>query len=335
VADRRIRAALLMLMLGLVAVAIWLFLPAKDPGETERTAAPMPAASEVDDPVASGAGQARPAQAAPAASAPLPLPGTPIAEVIAALKPRADTGDSRAACRLAVEMLRCQHLEQANQYVPSAGPSVEEILTRRGNFDGADQFAELEIRKIRLGQQCAAVDRALLAQASGYLADAAFAGEPEAMLRYAIGDQFGISGGNAFARDPDFERWRRESPGMLLRAVQAGHLQAVNMLGLAYRSDGSPFAGLVADDPVQGLAWGLVYSRLSGASRPAFESSDPDVQARASALASQWHARYFNNAVLAGDFSALHLQPLHSPMRPLEQERLCEPARAANGAAGL
>jgi hypothetical protein len=331
-ADRRIRAALVTVALVVAAMGVWLLFPARETGEAVLTAAPTPVESGTRGAGSPGSAQPRPALAAPA---PLPLAGTPIAQVIAALKPRADAGDSRAACRLAVEMLRCRHLEEASRYVPFNGLPLDELLAQNGNLDGADRFAEMEIRKIRLGQQCAAVDRALLELAPGYLADAAFAGEPEAMLRYAIGEQYGISGSSAFVRDADFERWRRESPGMLLRAVQAGRPEAVNMLGLAYRSDGSPFAGLIADDPVQGLAWGLVYSRLSGATQPAFESNDPDVQARASALASQWHARYFNNAVLAGNVAALHLQPLSMPMRPPEDESLCEPGNNTARPAGL
>lgn len=331
-ADRRLRVALVTVALGVAALGLWLLFVARNTGEALLTNAPTPVESRPRG--ASSPDSTQPRRAV-AASAPLPLPGTPIAQVIAALKPRADAGDSRAACRLAVEMLRCRHLEEASQYVPGDGLPFDESLARRGNLDAADRFAEMEIRKIRLTQQCAAVDSALLQLAPGYLADAAFAGETEAMLRYAIGEQHGISGSSAFVRDPDFERWRRESPGMLLRAVQAGRPEAVNMLGLAYRSDDSPFAGLIADDPVQGLAWGLVFSRLSGATQPAFESSDPDVQARASALAREWHARYFDNAVMAGKFEALLLQPLNMPIRPLEEESLCEPINHAGRPTGL
>lgn len=322
--DRRVRAALVTVALGAVALGVWMLWPAPPSGEAARTTAPAPA-----EPADRGTGSPKDTLSRPSVdtSAPLPLPGTPIAQVITALKPRADAGDSRAACRLAVELLRCRHLQEYSQFVSLDGVPTDVALADKGHSDIADQFAEMQIRQIRMGEQCAAIEPALLELADGYLANAAFAGEPEAMVRYATGAHHGIAGSSAFIRDPDFERWRRESPGMLLRAVQAGRLDAVALLGAAYRSDLTPYAGLVADDPVQALAWGIVYSRLSGATQPAFESSDPDIQARASALASQWHASYFNNAVLKQGEVPVQLQPLHLPMRPLEEDRFCEPPR--------
>jgi hypothetical protein len=297
----------------------WSSEPAATSGQPDLA----PAAAEAtppDDP-ASGREPVRPRTET---GKPLPPPGTPIAQIVDSLKTRADAGDSRAACRLAVELLRCQHLEQSKAFETADGLPLDVSMARRGALDAADRMAEMEIRKIQLGQQCQAVEPALIAKAAHYLASAARAGEPEAMLRYATGEHHGVLGELGFIRDPDFERWRRDAPGMLLRAAQAGRVDAANALATAYRTDGGPYSGLIPDDPLQGQAWRLLVSRLVGSSLPTLETNDAAIQAQATALAEQWHQRYFNNAVLVGGLAALSRWPLHMPMKPAEQEDFCE-----------
>lgn len=320
-AERRtlVAGAAIALALGLVGYAWWSReasapsdprVPAAAPAETAQTRAP-----------AAGDAPTRPV-ASPRAA--LPSQGTPIAQIAVPLKARADAGDSRAACRLAMELLRCQHLEQAKSVQWAAGVPPEESFERQGRFEAANAFAEIEIRKIQLGQHCDALDPALVAQASHYLEAAARAGEPEAMLRYATGAHHGQLGQMGYLRDPGFERWRRDSPGMLLRAAQSGDIRAVNLLAQAYGSNGSPFAGLIPDDPLQANAWTLLGARLGGVNPPDFENTDAAIELEARALASRWHQRYFGGKPPGTDRSALMLQPLHFPFRPVELERFCE-----------
>lgn len=317
-AERKtlVLAAGLALGVGLAGQAWWSRGPASEPG-VQIARAPADDSAPADAP-APGSKSAKPGQTV---QAPLPPPGTPIAQIVDTLKTQADGGDSRAACRLAMELLRCQQLEQAKSMQWEGGPPDMQ-LEKRGNLEMADRYAEMQIRTIQLTKQCAVLDPALVAQASAYLASAARAGEPEAMLRYALGTHHGV-GGLDFLADPDFDRWRRDAPGMLLRAAQAGRMDAVHALGYAYRSDAAPYAGLVPDDPVQAHAWDLVLSRLRGTSQPAFEAPNPAVGAEASALAAQWHQRYFDGAVVG---YRLPLQPesLDMPMRPPEEVPFCE-----------
>ena len=126
-----------------------------------------------------------------------------------------------------------------------------------------------------------------------------------------------------FIRDPDFERWRRDAPAMLLRAAQAGRMDAVRQLAMAYRSDSRPLDGLVTDDALQARAWALLDSRLWGSKQFDLVSDDAAIEREAESLARQWHQRYFNNAVPA-DKSALSLWPLDTPYKPLEEERFCQ-----------
>jgi hypothetical protein len=315
--DRRLPVAAAVVLALVAAVYLW-------PG---RSTDPTPDAAPIAPP-ATNAGPmagATPDLAAAApprpARQPLPPPGTPIAQIADSLKIRADRGDSQAACRLAMELVRCQRLEESKSMQWFGGPP-DVMLEQRGNLEAADRFAEMQIRAIELLQQCQALDPALLAQAPAYLAAAARAGEPEAMLHFALGSHHGGSGGN-FMADPDFDRWRRESPAMLLRAAQAGRMDALSPLAFAYRSDRAPFAGLVPDDPVQAHAWDLVLSRLRGTPEPAFEAPDAAVAAQAATLAAQWHQRYFDGAVV-GNQPELQPQSLDLPMRPPEEVVFCE-----------
>lgn len=322
-ADRRHQAVAIviatLLALGLVAQGRW----SRDPAETLGQPDPAPATSEGAQTEGRAAGS-EPVRPRTETRAPLPAPGTPIAQIVGPLKARADAGDRQAACRLAVELLRCQHLEQSKAFQSGDGLPPDVSMARQGALDAADLMAEMEIRKIQLGQQCQAVEPALIAAAAHYLASAARAGEPEAMLRYATGEHHGVLGEMGFIRDPDFERWRRDAPGMLLRAAQAGRLDAVDALATAYRTDGGPYSGLIPDDPLQGHAWALLESRLVGSGQPTLASSDAAIAVQATALAEQWHQRYFNNAVLVGGHAALSHWPLHMPMKPTEQEGFCE-----------
>ena len=319
--ERRKLAIIAAVALGLLGLGAWLREPAATPAERVEQAGQAQAGP-------TGLAPEQSPRPQPKKSNPEPLPpqGTPIALIAGALQARADAGDSRAACRLGIELVRCQQLEQAKSIQWADGLPPDVSLTRRGQLDAADRIAEIEIRKIRLGQHCDAVDPALVARASHYLRSAARAGEPEAMLRYATGAHHGIGGQMGFIRDPDFEVWRREAGGMLLRAAQAGRVDAVSDLRRAYSSDSAPYAALIPDDPVQARAWERLEARLGGRDAPERQTGDPALERQADALARQWHQRYFKDAVLATGtgLSALSLWPLDMPIKPPEQERFCE-----------
>jgi len=277
------------------------------------------------------ANEASPPDASPrlsgASSSPeaLPPPGAPLSESAGQLQALADAGSSQAACRLAIELLRCRHLEAARNVRSWDGLPMDESLARRGELEAADRFAEIQIRQIRLREQCASVPPALLESAPRYLASAARAGEPEAMLRYATRAQDGGIFSHAFGRDPDFERWRREAPAMLMQALQAGRPEAVDLLASAYRHDSNPLSALFAVDPVQARAYQLLAARLRSriASTDGLEQAADE--ARAQELAKAWHAEHFDNRSFSReDFPFNSLPSLDMPMRTPQDERFCE-----------
>jgi len=204
-----------------------------------------------------------------------PLP--PLSELAA----RADGGDARAACQLAAELQACR------QQAVFAGPR------RVGGDQGPPTRCSELIEKYG--------DRHFT-----YLRQAAFAGEPEAMLRYAKGEAFGIPGESyAFLSTPDFDTWRREAPAMLQAAFEAGYPEAALHLMLAQEPMfGGQLAALLPPDPLRERARAGLLVLFAGQHPEAAKIAvslpqvDPALDQEAQALARRWHVEYFNGLEL-------------------------------------
>lgn len=200
-----------------------------------------------------------------------PLP--PLAELAA----RADGGDARAACQLAAELNDCR------QQAVLAGPR------RKGRDEGHPT-------------RCSSLIEKYGGRHFTYLRQAAFAGEPEAMLRYAAGEAFGVPGESyAFLSTPDFDTWRREAPAMLQSVFEAGYPEAALHLMLAQEPMfGGQLAALLPPDPLRERARMELLVLFAGRHLEASKISaslpraDPALQQEAQALARRWHLEYFN-----------------------------------------
>ena len=277
------RGAWAALLLGLLVLALVL---------TTWRAADVPApprepGSAPPQDFAPKASSARPS--AQRATAPLPASNAPLATIAEPLADRADRGDAKAACRLAMELLRCNSIE----YWESSGfnnlERDEVNREKRGDFAGADTAAAAALERIDQLQQCRALPEGLRRQAAHYLRQAAHAGEPEAMLRYADTHHFRPDGRGMFA-GAVFDDWRREAPGMLQRAFDAGVPEAPFYLMVGYQTDATLTDSLLPDDPFKAEALRLLLVRLHGITdRPGHSRLDPAAQARAAALANAGH----------------------------------------------
>ena len=211
----------------------------------------------------------------------LPPPGT-----INELAAQAGAGDAIAACQLAAELIQCR----AGQTLRRHLRDTESVATPR--------CEEL------LGQH---LDRHL-----DLLRQAAHAGEPEAMLRYAMGEGFGLHGASFdYLRSPGFDTWRREAPGMLQSLLEAGYPEAVIYRMLANEPGlGGPLANLLQGDPVQDQAYGELFLLLNEES-PLLEMMRTQIRSRANETvreqaqqqAERWHQDHFRGQTF--DFSAL------------------------------
>lgn len=274
---------LILLAIGLAAVFAWRW--QTSPGSAATPAASTDAAAEPS--VRAGPpnqGEPRPVvrldDAGPVRA--LAPPG-PVNELVA----KAGGGDAIAACQLAAELMDCR---------------TQELL--HGNNPQAAEH--------RPGPRCRALLGEHLDRHLEWLRQAAHAGEPEAMLRYAAGEGFGIPGtGFNFLRSPGFEQWRREAPYMLEALLEAGYPEAV--IYRVFANDpimGGPLAHLIAPDPMQDQTYNELLVLLMEPS-PLTEMASTRLRARAGEQvvgqarlqAAQLHQQHFAGGRF--DFKAL------------------------------
>lgn len=227
--------------------------------------------------------------------APLPPHDTLLAQSLPVLLARAEAGDRSAACRLGLELLRCDQLKSFQRMTEGQLDRAEEELAAAGELVAANSVAEQSLWNLERNQQCQAVPQELADQGARYLREAALAGNPYAMTAYASGthwppDLRGI------AISPDFDRWRREAPGLLQAAVQAGSPEAAFMLQLSYVDDNGFLSALVPDDPYRGYVYNLLSARLFGHRERDTWARHLDAEAieRARDEAARLHDRYFD-----------------------------------------
>lgn len=325
---RRILAIVLLTLAVLGAASLWRTHPQETPSPPAPTSTASPAVGEVD-----------PSNDPPAASSaktPLPPAGAPIADVADTLQSRADAGDGHAACRLGIELLRCRHVGPYFEYAMQEVEKRVQELRTRGDTAGAEALVARKLRALEVHEACRGLDPTLVARAHHYIRQAALAGEPEAMLRYASGESLGLVGNFNRLRSPDFEHWRREAPALLEQALAAGRPEAVPLLSEAYRptdeATTSIIGWLVVNDPVQAHAYALLQQNLSGGiALPGLRLPDLDAAGmeQAQALATEWQQRYFDGVPVDPEDVLYGLPSLLDPMGYSKNQRMpdrfCEP----------
>ena len=290
---RLARATGAALAVSVISGVLWIAWPgAKPPGERvaadeTRTApantAPRPSSDS-------------PPSLAAIPSVPLPPDDAPLAGMLPTLAERADAGDRKAACRLSLELLRCSHLTESE-----AQPKPEADPTKPAEAPPSEWDARNRAWADHWLGQCATVPESLRGQGARYLRQAARAGEPEAMVRYAEGHHWSPMGRGAVAGE-QFDQWRREAPGMMQRALESGHPGAAYLLMIAYRDDWGFHAALVPNDDEQALVLNLLYAKLYATREmPGHQHTlDAAAQLRAREQAETMHRRYFNGRQFSG-----------------------------------
>jgi TPR repeat protein len=256
---------------------------------------------------------------------PMPSPDLTLRDALPSLQSRADAGDSLAACRLGVELLRCAALRS---YPPGHDESMAQQQAEQeagGNRAGADRIAMGRALHAQLRDACATVPAALVDRAHHYVRQAALAGEPEAMVRYAAGQTI-TSGlvGFGYVTRPGFDQWRREARPVLMRAIDDGVPEAALLLVMAQARDGGLLGMLLPRDEVEASASLSLARELfgdisavppfaPGPGRPATPVLDPDKAAAAAQMAADWHARGYGGRRLELADSTASLHSLHLP----------------------
>jgi len=253
----------------------------------------------------------------------MPPAHLPLRDAMASLRLRADAGDSLAACRLGVELLRCAYLGLYPESHDAFMATQEADEEAKGNFSGANRIAMGRLGHAQLREACAGVPDTLVSQANRYLRQAALAGEPEAMIRYAAGEPLVIGAGsmNHFTT-PEFDVWRQEARPVLMRALRSGSPEATLLLAEAHAGNSILLAMLLPRDALEASASRALVRRLFGENPPlerlapaagsiTTPALDDDQAAAAEQLAAEWHARGFQGRKLVIEDSTAALLPLY------------------------
>lgn len=218
-----------------------------------------------------GAAQGRNVRPAPLSSAPLPPLDAPLATVVRELKPRAQAGDARALCRLAVEYRYCAELQGRMQMIESGVARAQERIEeggqqggegdRRGGWRSTERMASAFEQTSELYRHCEGVDVPKSSDIVRYMREAAVAGHPQAAGQYVSGELF--TGSDMLDNLPELALYRDNAESMALAAVAQGDLRTAWKLAEAYASEPGDrrrtlLAQAVDSQPVRALS--LLYA---------------------------------------------------------------------------
>lgn len=278
-----------------------------------------------------GADDTLPMQPLPEATAtsagkpePLPPANAPLAQVLPELEARANAGDRRAACRLGMELLRCQQLAAWDALMSKVMDGNSEAeYEAQGNLAAANSIAEEKLWRLERMANCRGVPAGLQGQGARYLRQAALAGDSYALVAYAEGHHWPPNA-RGIARGTDFDQWRQEAPGMMHAAVRAGNPTAAFMLQMNYSDDFGFLSAMIPDDTYRSFVYHLLSVRLFGHRENQALARDLDAadmeRARAEAIA--LHERYYGGRKYPSS-RALQYPP-YMRTRVGEPESFCE-----------
>lgn len=208
----------------------------------------------------------------------LPPASTPLDRLWSTLQGPAQAGDARAACRLAIETIRCVNATRfASAVQPSSSEEHGELRTlidfeqSPSSFGGSGEPEDTQTQVALEGfsaqlrataQRCEGVSQERATSARALLRAAALAGQPDAQAVYAAGEGWFLSIPGSMA-SPEFDQWRSEAPLIVARMLDAGHPDAPGLLAGAY-SDQTWLAGLYDYDIERAAAYLTLSTRLMG-----------------------------------------------------------------------
>lgn len=211
-------------------------------------------------------------------TAPLPPLDAPLATIVRELKPRAEAGDARALCRLAVEYRYCAELQGRMQMIESGVARAQQNAEsgRRRGWGSPERMASAFEETNRLYQHCEGVETPSSTEIVRYMRESASAGHPQAASYYASGDMFSSS--DMLDNLSELALYRDNAESIALAAVAQGDLRAAWALAQAYASDPDDSRRPLlaqAVDPQPATALSLLYALRTSIGSAA---GDVDVQ---------------------------------------------------------
>jgi hypothetical protein len=268
------RVALPAVALGVVALAWWLLQRAPttvaSPRDVEASMTQAPASTPSS--IFEQPNQTR--------LTPVALPPRDVAldRLWSTLQRPAQAGDAGAACRLAIETLRCVGaVRMAAVFTASPAAEPGELQTLLAFEDAPSSFGRpagpedprseaaldaVNQRANAAARHCEGLSPERAYASLALLRAAALAGQPDAQAVYAAGEGWFLSIPGGMGR-PEFEQWRREAPLVIARMLDEGHPEAPGLLAGAY-SGQTWLSGLYDTDLERATAYLILNARLMG-----------------------------------------------------------------------
>ena len=196
---------------------------------------------------------------------PLPLANIPLSEVYDLLQMRADAGDGKAACRLAIELLRCRHSKNASKYFLDQSADMSLLETNDSPKDKLSSQNAMDERRLEIlekNKSCQNISDDQYKQVFKYLRQAAYAGESDALVPYIEGVGLGNDLSFIRGRGGNFDAWRSDALPLTQLALQQGLPESVVFLSSGYAEDLGLFSALLEDDPYQAEVMRQLYFQL-------------------------------------------------------------------------
>ncbi len=232
---------------------------------------------------------------------PLPPANMPLNEIYRLLQRRADAGDGKAACRLAIELIRCRQALHRSKYMSGdtdiEGSDGGTPLKPSDKLRMANSIDEERLTVMEKVQSCGKVPANLSKQTFKYLRQAANASQPDAMMAYADGQGLDDTGGFAMIRSNDFDVWRRDAIPVAQRALQLGVPEAVFLFSNGYSEDNAFFSSMVVDDAIHAETMKLLRLRIEGKALPVQTTLDASGYQRALSESDAMFRNYFRGQV--------------------------------------
>lgn len=210
-------------------------------------------------------------------------PDAPIDQMWATWQGPAQAGNSQAACRLAIETIRCAFQRQMDADSVHSEARSDSELARLARFEVdplgdfrsslqeprsglqeqiAAQLDPLTEAARKRSERCDSLKPEWSKTALELLRASALLGQPDAQTLYVGGDGW-IVGVQGSLASPLYDQWTREAPLLLTRMLDAGHPEAPGLLAGAY-SGNTWLSGLYPRDPDRAATYMLVNTRLIG-----------------------------------------------------------------------
>lgn len=261
---------------ALVAAALAWWLLQRSPSPTASSSDDKASTTQADASVLTSTFD-EPDQAADTPAA-LPPRNTALHRLWPTLQGAAQAGDAGAACRLAIETVRCVgaiRMATALSQSPKGEPGELNALMsfeyspssfgRAAEPEGPHAEAALDDVNRRTNaatRHCEGLSPERTHTALALLRAAALAGQPDAQAVYAAGEGWFLTIPGGMGR-PEFEQWRREAPMVVARMLDEGHPEAPGLLAGAY-SGQTWLSGLYDTDLERATAYLLLNARLMG-----------------------------------------------------------------------